>query len=64
MGELFRQKQNERKLETSATDLQIALLRDLVVWQDGEVDEVWLASLSKAEASAEISRRAGKRPSW
>jgi len=41
------------------TEAQARTLRDLCVEQDGEVDEAWLAGLTRGEASAEIERRIG-----
>lgn len=64
MGELYRRARARRaRSDDKATEAQIAYLRRLVLEEDGEVDEDWLAGLTRREASEEISRRTGERRS-
>lgn len=61
MGELYRRARARRaRSDDKATEAQITFLRRLVLEDDGEVDDDWLASLTKREASEEISRRLGR----
>lgn len=59
MGELHRKRMAQREREGKATEAQLNYLRRLCIEADGEVDEDWLQSLTKAQASAEIEQRVG-----
>lgn len=64
MGEFFKRKQMQdgfRKVGNLASPEQRSYLARLIQEDEETVDWIWLANLSKEEASNEISQRLGGR---